>query len=212
VDTSPRPVFENPVTGERVIRLTDPREHPDEALVAHLFVTPGGRVAAPHLHPTVEERFLVMKGQVGFLVGEWEKTLSPGEHATVPPGTVHDWWQVGEETAEVIVEVVPGVRFSEMVASMFGLARDGKVSPEGMPDPLQLAVMGAEYGDVIRFMTPPRIVQRLTIPPLAVIGRLAGKKPKYDEYLEDGEMADPDPRALAELTDDGRLRPFEEER
>lgn len=72
MDTSPRPVFENPVTGERVVLLTDPRQHPEEALVAHLFVRPGGRVAAPHLHPTIQERFNVRKGQVGFLVGEWE--------------------------------------------------------------------------------------------------------------------------------------------
>lgn len=211
MDISPRPVYENPVTGERVIRLTDPRDHPDEALVAHLLVTPGGRVAAPHLHPTVEERFLVMRGHVGLQVGEWEKTLGPGEHATVAPGTVHDWWQVGEETAEVIVEVVPGIRFGEMVASIFGLARDGKVSSEGLPDPLQLAVMGAEYGDVIAFTSPPRLVQRLTMPPLALIGRLVGKKPMYEEYVEPGELADPDPGALARLTEDGRLRPFERE-
>jgi mannose-6-phosphate isomerase-like protein (cupin superfamily) len=210
LDRSPRQVFDNPVTGEHVVVLTDPREHPEQVLVGHLFVAPGGRVAAPHLHPTLTERFLVMKGHVGFIVGEREVVLGPGDHATVPPETVHDWWQVGPDTAEVLVEVDPGVRFVEMVGSMFGLARDGKVNPEGMPDPLQLAVSGSEYGDVIVFTSPPRIVQRLTIPPLALIGRLAGRKPMYEEYLESEETEDPDPEALARLTDDGRLRPFEE--
>lgn len=210
MDCSPRQVFDNPVTGEHVVVLTDPREHPVEVLVAHLLVDPGGRVAAPHIHPTIEERFLVMKGQVGFIVGDRETVLGPGDHATVPPGTVHDWWQVGDEVAEVIVQVDPGVRFVEMVGSMFGLARDGKVSPEGMPDPLQLAVMGAEYGDVIVFTSPPRIVQRLTIPPLALIGTLRGRKPMYEEYLEPAETAEPDPAALAQLTEDGRLRPFDD--
>ena len=210
MDQSPRQVFDNPVTGEHVVSLTDPRDHPDEVLVAHLFVAPGGRVAAPHLHPTLTERFLVMKGQVGFIVGDRELVLGPGEHATVPPRTVHDWWEVGDEVAEVIVEVTPGVRFDEMVGSMFGLARDGKVSPEGMPDPLQLAVMGSEYGDVIQFMSPPRLLQKLTIPPLAAIGRLAGRKPMYEEYLEVEATEAPDPEALAQLTAEGRLRPFDD--
>jgi hypothetical protein len=38
-------VFENPVTGERAVVLTDPESHPDRILVAHLTVAPGGRVA-----------------------------------------------------------------------------------------------------------------------------------------------------------------------
>ena len=209
MDRSPRQVFDNPVTGERVVMLTDPRDHPEEVLVSHLFVRPGGRVAAPHLHPAVDERFLVLKGRVGFLIGEREVELGPGEHAAVERGSVHDWWQVGDEPAEVIVEVAPGVRFTEMVGSMFGLARDGKVSAEGMPDPLQLAVMGSEYDDVIVFTKPPRIVQRLTIPPLAALGRLMGRKPKYDQYLSSEETEAPDPVALAELTEDGRLRPLD---
>ena len=208
MDTSPRPVFDNPVTGERALVITDPREHPERVLVSELHVSPGGRVAAAHLHPTVEERFLVLRGQVGFLIGAEEHLLGPGEGATVPAGTVHDWWQVGDEDAQVIVEVSPGDRFVEMVGSLFGLARDGKVNAEGMPDPLQLAVMGHEYRETIQFTKPPRIVQRLTVPPLALIGRLAGKKPKYDEYLEAGDVAEPDPRVLAELTSEGRLREF----
>ncbi len=206
MDSSPRPVFDNPVTGERAVIITDPREHPEQVLVSDLRVRPGGRVAAAHLHPTLEERFLVLRGQVGFLIGGDERVLGPGEGATVPAGTVHDWWQVGGEEAQVIVEVSPGVRFIEMVGSMFGLAREGKVNAEGMPDPLQLAVMGNEYRETIAFTKPPPIVQRLTLPPLALLGRLAGKKPMYDEYLEPDVTEEPDPAVLAELTPAGRLR------
>src|SRR5215203_7011493 len=60
MDRTPRQVFDNPATGEHVVLLTDPREHPQQVLVSHLFVSPGGRVAAPHFHPTIEERFLVL--------------------------------------------------------------------------------------------------------------------------------------------------------
>ena len=209
MDLTPRPVFENPVTGERVVVLTDARTHPEQVLVSHLFIRPGGRVAAAHVHPTVDERFLVLSGQVGFLIGGRKRTLGPGEGASVPARVVHDWWQVGDDEAEVLVEVVPGVRFAEMVGSMFGLARDGKVNKKGLPDPLQLAVMGHEYGDVIQFTKPPPIVQKLTIPPMAALGRRRGRKPMYPEYLEAGPTAAPDPAALAHLTPDGRLKPLE---
>lgn len=208
VSAARRPVFDNPVTGERAIVITDPREHPEEVLVSDLRVRPGGRVAAAHLHPTVQERFLVLRGQVGFLIGDGERVLGPGEGAVVPPGTVHDWWQVGEDEAQVIVEVSPGIRFVEMVGSLFGLARDGKVNPEGMPDPLQLAVMAREYRETIAFTKPPPIVQRLTIPPLALLGRLAGRRAMYDEYLDSPTTEEPDPAVLAELDPDGRLREF----
>ncbi len=210
MDTAPRPVFENPVTGERVVVLTDGRQHPEQVLVSHLFIRPGGRVAAAHVHPTVDERFLVLSGEVGFLLGGRKRTLGAGEGASVRAGVVHDWWQVGDSEAQVIVEVIPGVRFAEMVGSMFGLARHGKVNSKGLPDPLQLAVMGHEYGDVIRFTKPPAIVQKLTIPPLAALGRRRGRRPMYPEYLEGGPTEAPDPAALAQLTTDGRLRPFDE--
>lgn len=199
----------NPVTGERVVVLTDPREHPDEVLVGQMTVEPGGRVAAPHHHPTLTERFLVLEGEVGFQLDGREVVLGAGEHATVEPNVVHDWWQIGADPAEVVVEVSPGRRFAEMISSMFGLARDGKVSSKGMPSPLQLAVTGAEYGDVIVFESPPRIIQRLTIPLLAPIARIRGLRPSYEEYLRGEGTVEPDPRALAELTADGRLRRFD---
>jgi quercetin dioxygenase-like cupin family protein len=207
MDTSPRPVFWNPVTKERAVVLTDPRTHPDGVLVAHLSVAPGGRVAAAHYHPGPEERFVILRGRVGFMVDGRETTLGPGESAHIAPGVVHDWWQVGDEEAQALVEVSPGVRFVEMVGTMFGLARDGKVNTKGMPGPLQLAVMGHEYRDTVVFTAPPVAVQKVVIPPLAALGRLLGRRPMHDAYLESSETEQPDPAVLSELTEDGRLRP-----
>lgn len=189
--------------------LTDPREHPERTLVAHMTVAPGGRVAAAHSHPTITERFLVRSGQVGFRLDGEQVVLGPGSGATIEPGVVHDWWQLGDEPADVIVEVAPGLRFVEMIGTIFGLARDGKTNDKGVPGALQLAVTATEYDDVIVLESPPRIVQKLTLPPLALLGRLRGLKPSYEEYLQGTDTGEPDPAALAELTADGRLRPFD---
>jgi quercetin dioxygenase-like cupin family protein len=199
-------VLENPATGERVVILTDPVAHPERVLVAHLFVTPGGRVAAEHFHPTLTERFHVIRGHVGFLIDGDQRVLGPGDSARVPPDTRHDWWQVGNETAEVVVEVDPGDRFAEMISTLFGLARDGKVNRRGLPGLLQLAVIANAYRDVIVIASPPPVVQRPLFLLLASIGHTSGLKPVYPEYLTSDEVVEPAPEALALLAEDGRLR------
>src|SRR6187402_746919 len=94
-------VFDNPVTGEHVVVLTDPDEQAENVLVAQLTVRPGGRVASAHFHPAIRERFHVIEGEVGFLLGNEKRVLGAGESAEVPPGVVHDWWQEGESEALV---------------------------------------------------------------------------------------------------------------
>ncbi len=198
-------VFDNPVTGERAVVLTDPAEHPDRVLVSHLFVKPGGRVAAEHFHPTLTERFHILRGQVGFLIDGQERVLGPGESASIPVGARHDWWQVGEEEAQAVVEVDPGDRFIEMVGTIFGLARDGKTNSQGLPGPLQLAVSAGAYRDVIVFTSPPPPVQRAVFAILGPLGRALGRRSFYPDYLSSPETVDPAPEALALLTNDGRL-------
>ena len=199
-------VFENPVTGERVVMLTDPETHPDRVLVAHLIVVPGGRVAAEHFHPTLTERFHVISGQVGFLIGGEERVLAAGDQATVEPNVRHDWWQVGAETAEVVVEVAPGDRFVEMVGTLFGLARDGKVNRRGLPGLLQLAVTANAYRDIMVITSPPPWVQRPLFLLLASIGHTTGLQAAYPEYLASDEVVEPSPEALALVDENGRLR------
>jgi quercetin dioxygenase-like cupin family protein len=198
-------VFENPISRERVVVLTDPAEHPDGVLVAHLSVAEGGRVAAEHFHPTLTERFHVMSGRLGFLIDGDEQPLAAGEGAEVPPGVRHDWWQVGEETAEVVVEVDPGEAFVEMVGTMFGLARDGMVNRRGLPGLLQLAVIANAYRDVMVLTSPPPGLQRVLFLFGASIGHTLGLRPSYPQYLTSEEVVAPDPAALALLDERGRL-------
>lgn len=199
-------VFDNPVTGERVVVLTDPGDDPQRPLVAHLTVEPGGRVATPHFHPALRERFHVLVGRVGFRIGDEERELGRGEAAEVPAGTVHDWWQVGPEEAQVVVEVDPGARFVEMVGTIFGLARDGKSDRKGVPRPLQLAVTASAYRDTMVITSPPPAVQRALFGVLAPLGRARGLRPTYEQYLSSEVVVEPDPAALAMLDGDGRLR------
>ncbi len=178
-------VFTNPVTGERaVVRVGNEDGGDPEHMVADLYVEPGGAVAGEHLHDTLFERFEVVAGKVGMRVGREERIAGPGDAAEVPPGTPHDWWNAGDETAHVEVEVRGATtsRFEEMLITVFGLAHEGKTNSDGRPHILQLAVIARDYRDTITFTTPPAFVQAALFGPLAAIGRARGLRSSYPHH------------------------------
>jgi hypothetical protein len=74
----------------------------------------------------------------------------------------------------VIVEVVPGARFAHMLEALFGLAQMGYVDDEGMPNLLQMALIGREFSDMVRFRSPPPAVQRAVFATLAPLAHVMG--------------------------------------
>jgi hypothetical protein len=136
-------------------------------------------VALPHLHPGLTETFEVLAGRLDVVVGDRRSTAVPGDKVTVPPGTVHDWWNEGDAEAHVLVEVRgPGVaRFETVLATLWALGRDGKTNDKGVPNPLRLAVTLREF--VVRVAKPSPTVQKVVFGMLAPIGRALGYRPVY---------------------------------
>ena len=132
-------VYENPVTGERAVIRVGTEESGGELLVNDLYVRPGGAVMGEHVHPNIEESFTVVRGRLGYRLDGREGVAKPGERLHVPRGTTHDWWNVGEEEAQVLVEISPAARFEEMILNAFGLAQDGKTNAKGQPRLLRAA-------------------------------------------------------------------------
>jgi quercetin dioxygenase-like cupin family protein len=186
--------LENSVTGERSVVRLGSEDTGGEYMVADLFARPGARVALPHVHPGMTETFEVLEGHLGVIVGDRRLTAGRGEKVTVPPGTVHDWWNGEDSEAHVLVEVRgPGVPRGEMaIETLWGLAREGKTNNKGNPNPLQMAVIAREFSDVFRPAKPPPIVQKVVLAILAPIGRALGYKPTYDKYSLRRKRATPD--------------------
>jgi quercetin dioxygenase-like cupin family protein len=176
-------VYENPVTGERVVIRVGTEECGGELLVADLYVKPDGASMGEHVHPGIEEGFTVVRGRLGYRLGGREGVVGPGQHLHVPHGTTHDWWNAGEEKARIVVEISPAARFEEMIKNLWGLAQDGKTDAKGRPRLLQAALFAREFDDIIRLTKPPRPVQRLLFGALAPVARLLGYRGSYPEYL-----------------------------
>jgi quercetin dioxygenase-like cupin family protein len=176
-------VFENPVTGERVVVRVGTEESGGELLVADLYVRPGGAVAGEHVHARIEEWFTVQEGRIGFRLDGRESIARPNVRLHLPAGVAHDWWNAGEEEARVVVEVRPGARFEEMIKNLYGLAQDGKTDAKGMPNLLQAALFAREFEDVLWFTKPPRPVQKVLFTALAPVAQFLGYRGSYPEYL-----------------------------
>lgn len=176
----------NPATGERGVVRIAPSDANGRLLVADLFVRPGGAVSGEHVHPHIEEAFTVLSGRVALRLNGVERVAAIGERIVVPAGTVHDWWNAGDEEAHVVVEVKPGDRFLLMIANLFGLAQDGLTDAKGMPRPLRLAVFAREFEDVMTFTNVPRAADFALKRVLAPIGHALGYRgndPKYAARL-----------------------------
>jgi quercetin dioxygenase-like cupin family protein len=172
--------IENVVTGERLVFHATSADTDGEYVLVETFVQPGGQVAAAHVHPNQSERFEIVAGQVGFRVGKEELVAGPGEVLTVPAGTAHRFWNAGDEEARFLCEVRPALGFERLLATMFALARDGKVNRKGMPNPIRLAVIANHHREDVLLPFPPAWMQRAALSMGSPFGRVLGFRATYD--------------------------------
>jgi quercetin dioxygenase-like cupin family protein len=172
-------VWENPATLESAVLVDLPWLNDEGRAVAELTAIPGTRVVGEHMHPALVERFSVKDGELTVLRDGRTSVLRAGEQAEIQPGIWHDWWNEGDKTAYVRVEVTPGERFVHLIETLFGLAREGHVSKRGMPHPLQLALVATEFSDIIVFRKPPASIQRPLFGVLTPFARRRGYRATY---------------------------------
>lgn len=178
-----RPVeLSNPVTG---VRIRDPPGDAPEGS-ADIYLDPGAPGPAEHVHPDTEERFEVLRGPVVFRVDGRERALAAGTEIRVSPGTPHTFRNDSEDpTAFRVRTVPPNERLGEVVATLFGLAREGDVDHRGRPGLLQGAVMADETLDDVYFTAVPRPLQRAVGSVLGPVGRALGYDATYERYLDE---------------------------
>src|ERR1700744_5733270 len=99
--------IENPLSGERITWIQTAASSNGEVLECDLELRAGAAVAAEHRHLRQEERFTVTSGTIGLSTAGVERSLAAGEEAVVPPGVAHHWWNGGNESAVVRVQLRP---------------------------------------------------------------------------------------------------------
>ena len=178
----------NPVTGETWVAMVRGSDTGGAHVEGKGHLPPGTRPPGMHRHPHQEEKITVLSGRICVRVANDKREYGPGESVTLPRGVWHDFWVVGDEPAETIGRAEPALGIEMILATLAGLATEGKTDKRGRPRLLQGAVIGTFFEEVAQFRTPPPAVQRILLPPLAALGRRRGYRPYYDRHFEPGEV------------------------
>jgi quercetin dioxygenase-like cupin family protein len=166
----------NPVTGERLRWHLTEADTGGRLVRAEIFVRPGGGVFVEHLHPESEERFEVLRGRMILERDGEPSVLVRGERARIPAGVPHRWRNGSAEELHVIVDVVDPCGFEHMIEDAFAAARAGRTDGKGRVKLLPGAAFLRSHARSTRPTSPPLRLQRLLVPPLALLGRVLGRR------------------------------------
>jgi quercetin dioxygenase-like cupin family protein len=122
-------IVEDPVLRQRL--AFRPAEDGD-ALLVEMWVEPGGGVP-PHVHPAMEERFEVLEGELSFLSGRKWQSATAGEKVVVPAGIRHAYRNSGTEPAHGVCRASPPQSLEEFLTEAAAMAREGKLTRQGLP-------------------------------------------------------------------------------
>ena len=199
-------IYENQVTGEYAVVLRGSEDRGDGPGVVHLTARPGAAVVGEHFHPTIREKFTVLRGRLDARIAGRTLSLAPGQSAIAEAGVIHDWWNSSKtDEAHVLIEIDAAAnainadpnRFELLIGMLFGLANDGKVDGKGRPSPFQAAVIAQEFSDVVVFTHPPPAIQRVIIGFLAPLGKALGYRAIDAVYCRPHGHVDPPQELLA---------------
>ena len=174
----------NPAIGHRITFLQTGEQTNGEFLqILYVVETPEMEPAIPlHIHLQTSERFEALSGLLGVILEGERRVLEAGQEVLIPPGTPHTFWNAGEGELLFITDVRPPGQLQTYWETVFGLAEDGKVGENGLPNLLQLAVL-APLADSYNPSIPLSMMKGL-IAVLGATGRLLGYKESYPQYSD----------------------------
>ena len=146
-----------------------------KVLKVDVWVDPGGGVTIEHFHPTIEERWHVLEGDVTFTVDGENRPAGPGDRLTAPPGVRHSFENTGSTEARLEVEAEPPGELQEFLTAAARLGQAGRYDRRGRPKGMRGLLEGSEfalrYRDTTVTTFPPPALQRILFPPVAWLHR-----------------------------------------
>ena len=153
-----------------VFKIRSSFEHEGQSLIVDTWIDPGGGVT-PHVHPAMEERFETIEGTAQFLSGRKWVTTPAGEGVVVPAGTRHAFRNRGDEVAHIRCRATPPMSLQEFLTDAAAMSRAGKLNKLGLPTSYaalkEVAAFAERHREMVVMSSPPAIVQKLLLPPLA---------------------------------------------
>lgn len=178
------PLFSQPITGEWVFGLVSSAQTQGEFERGVGIFSAGNAGPPEHFHPLYDEHFEILRGEFVFKINGKEQRTQAGEKLSIAKGTPHTFRCVGAIHGVAIVETRPAARTGEVISTLFGMAHEGALTPQGQPKLMQAMVIGGEYAEDTVFTNPPPAIAIPLAKALAPIGRLLGYRPTYPKYAD----------------------------
>ena len=182
MDGIPREIH-NPQSGEHITVLKRGSETDGQLFKARITLPPTGEGPPGHRHKSVTETFTVESGTLTIMCGSKKNTrpYGQGESVRVEPLVAHRFRNYGPEITEFDLEVVPARNFETHLHVVFGLARDGRTTKDGMPKSLFDMALLFELADTY-LLGMPMWFQTGVFSPVAALARWLGKPPDFPEF------------------------------
>ena len=182
-------VFENPLTGERMVFRKTAHDTNGTLLEIEFFIKPHtGKGLGAHIHPSFDERFEIINGSACYIIGQDEYSAAAGDVVVLPRAIPHVHpWNAGDD----VLHVRRVIQFSKPEMSMlaaieailetlYALAQQGKVGKNGLPKNfLQTMVVAQAIHPATYAAGLPVVIQRPLFGALAAYGRARGYKAYY---------------------------------
>lgn len=149
------------------------------------FIEPGGGpIAFPHVHPRMRETFIVMEGNVRFVVDGEERIVRAGSEIVVEPGSAHGFQSSSDRSAYVVARLEAVREGPWMDLAGAGLLPDSafvqmdRAGGIGGVSPAQMIVFANRYKDVYPPTLPSWLVDAVSFL-VAPTARLFGVRVYY---------------------------------
>ncbi len=172
--------IQNPVTGEIFTFVETASETGGARTIGDMDCAPGGGVPA-HRHTDHEEFIEVLAGEIEVTTDGQTRRYGVGERAVIERGVVHSWRNPSAtQRLKFRGGMTPGhPGFERFLRVLFGLGRDGRLRPNGLPRRFADMALLAHWDPSI-FVGP----LRLLAPLLRWSARRAQKRGRDAELLQ----------------------------
>jgi len=164
--------LENRHTGE-ILRMRRVRDVQGKIIMTmDGTLPPGTSGPPPHVHFYEYEEGSVKAGTLGARVGDRKIVVPAGGTAVLPARVVHSWWNAGDDMLEFSGQVTPVVDLDRYLQAVFAVVN---ASESGRPSVFYMAHVLWRHRHTQAVAMPPRVVQRIVLPVVLLVGRVLGK-------------------------------------
>lgn len=171
----------NKFTGDTIEFLETSADTRGERVTIKVTLLSKGQTIDDHIHIIQEESFEILSGSMTYFLDGVQNHVNAGEVIVLPKNKAHNHYNIGDEPAEYIQTITPGMDVDYFLVNLFGMINDEKMKDGKLPF-LQAMVTGKYLESPSRLAAIPMGLQNVLINILGPIARFFGYRALYKNY------------------------------